>query len=150
MGGRTDDTVRFHFDPGLNPGQALGNPGSGPGIGPAPGSTKPVARDRSFEVFGGVSYPTSTRGPQGATPPPAPTPPSPALPTSSYHSRTVPQSRPSPRKARRSTLCHITARIPQRLLEKIDEAAIENNLGRSDVIRSVLSRANYSKKPKSR
>jgi metal-responsive CopG/Arc/MetJ family transcriptional regulator len=60
----------------------------------------------------------------------------------------VPRSRPFPQKARRSKLCHITVRIPQRLLEKIDGAAIENNLGRSDVIRSVLSRANYGKKPK--
>jgi hypothetical protein len=75
----SDDNVRFHFDPGLNPRQAPGNPGSASGTGSAPVPAKPVTRDRSFEVFGGVSYPGLT------SPPPSPSPPSP--------SRAVPSAR---------------------------------------------------------
>jgi hypothetical protein len=57
MNGRDDDTVRFQVDPRL---RATGEPMK------APNPEAPAKPDRSFEFFGGVSYPGRT------SPPPSP------------------------------------------------------------------------------
>jgi Ribbon-helix-helix protein, copG family len=144
MAGRdsAEPTVRFSIDPRLRaPGEKAPTDSGAPAPtfprGPRPlaegSGSGPATRDHSFQISGGMTYPGMT----SPSPPSSPPAASPSVP--SYQQEIVPRLR----KARRPQLCHITARIPKKLLEKIDRAALEKNLGRSDIIRSVLLRAKF-------
>ncbi len=120
-----DSGIRFHID--------LGNPAPIHRESPTPAPVsretlaKPVPRDRSFKISGSVSYPNSASPTSPASMPPA---------SEKASMQIVPQSQ----KARRSPLCHVTARIPHTTFDEIDRIAREDNTSVSKIIRQSLVR----------
>jgi hypothetical protein len=98
-----------------------------------PARPKPHAPDPSFQI-GFVSHSESAAPVLSRSTPPSSQDASPAL-------RTVAQSRPTARKARREPLLHIALRIPRGTLDEINAMALEKHISMSQVIRSILANA---------
>src|SRR6266542_3585341 len=83
--------------------------------------------DPSLRIMG-MSYPTSG------------VPASPGS-TSPAQSQDVAQAPVISRRIRRAPLCHISTRIPRKMLDEIDVMTMEQHVGRSQIIRQILARA---------
>ncbi len=115
-----DDDVRFVIDLGEKPTNTASRSS-------AKSNAKPVPRDQSFQISGGVSDPTLQTSP-------------------------APAFTPSPTEratAGREPLLHIALRIPRKLLNELDEMARQDRTSLSAIIRESLRRTARNRRRKS-